>query len=120
MFMKHRLFGMTVIGCALSFAPAALTAQAPDNSAQNKGQQTTADQQSHSASDRETTRKIRQSIMADKSLSTYGHNVKVICQNGSVELKGPVHSDDESKAIFAHATDVAGPDRVTNHLTVKQ
>jgi hyperosmotically inducible periplasmic protein len=27
--------------------------------------------------------------MADKSLSSYAHNVKVISQNGTVTLKGP-------------------------------
>lgn len=94
---------------------------APDNSAQNKNHATTADQQSANKSDREITRDIRRSIVADKSLSTYAHNVKIITRNGAVTLKGPVHSDDEKQAVASKAAEVAGgPDKVTNDLTVKQ
>jgi len=39
-------------------------------------------------SDRDITQQIRKSIVADKSLFTYAHNVKVITQNGMVTLKG--------------------------------
>ena len=35
----------------------------------------------------------------DKSLSTYGHNVKIITKDGSVTLKGPVRSEEEKQAI---------------------
>ena len=66
------------------------------------------------------TAQIRKSIMADKSLSTYAHNVKIITQNGTVTLKGPVRSDDEVKTIMAKATEVAGGgDKVVNQLEVK-
>jgi osmotically-inducible protein OsmY len=58
-------------------------------------------------------------LVKDKSLSTYGHNVKVITQNGQVTLKGPVRSDDEKKTIEAMATEVAGENKVTNELNVK-
>jgi len=78
-----------------------------------------ADQQKDNRSDREITQQIRQSLAKDKSLSTYGHNVKVITQNGQVTLKGPVRSDDEKKAIEAKATEVAGENKVTNELNVK-
>jgi hypothetical protein len=44
--------------------------------------------------------------MADKSLSTYAHNVKIISQNGTVTLKGPVRSDDEVRSIVYKANDV--------------
>lgn len=93
---------------------------APDNSGNNKGQHVTADQQSGHTSDRDLTAQIRRSIVSDKSISTYGHNVKIITQNGAVTLKGPVHSDDEKQAIAAKAAAVVGPDKVTNQLTVKQ
>lgn len=93
---------------------------APDNSAVNKGQPITADQQSHHYSDREMTAKIRQSIVADHALSMYGHNVKIVTAKGAVTLKGPVHSDDEKQAIGAKAVAIAGQDKVTNDLTVKQ
>jgi hyperosmotically inducible periplasmic protein len=93
---------------------------APDNSAHNKNHSTTADQQKEGSSDREITQKIRQAVMADKSLSTYGHNVKIITENGSVTLKGPVHSDDEKEKIASAAASVVGADKVTNQITVKQ
>jgi hyperosmotically inducible protein len=97
------------------------TAARPDNSANNKAQTTTADQQSEGSSDRMLTQKIRKSIIADKSLSTYGHNVKIITKDGAVTLKGPVHTDDEKQSNGAKAAEAAGgPDKVTNQLTVKQ
>ncbi len=47
--------------------------------------------------------------------------MKIISQNGSVTLKGPVRSDDEKKTIVAKAAEIAGgPDKVTDELTVKQ
>jgi len=78
----------------------------------------TADQQKDNPGDRDLTQKIRQSIMQDKSLSTYAHNVKIITQNGQVTLKGPVRSDAERKSIEAKAIDVAGPSHVTNQMSV--
>jgi hyperosmotically inducible protein len=64
-------------------------------------------------------RKIRRAVVADKSLSTYAHNVKIISESGKVTLKGPVHTEDEKKAIEAKATEVAGAGNVTNEITVK-
>jgi hyperosmotically inducible protein len=56
--------------------------------------------------------------MADQSLSSYAHNVKVITTNGSVTLKGPVRSDEEKSAIEAKAAEVAGAGNVTSELTI--
>jgi osmotically-inducible protein OsmY len=93
---------------------------APDNSARNKAHANTADSQTENNSDREITRKIRRSITAEKSLSTYAHNVKIITQGGQVTLKGPVRDDNEKQTIASKAADVVGTDKVTNQLTVKQ
>jgi len=72
------------------------------------------------AADRALTAKIRKAVIADKNLSSYAHNVKIISQNGTVTLKGPVHSDDEVKSIMAMATEGAGsPDKVVNQMSVK-
>ena len=72
------------------------------------------------AADRDTTAKIRRSVMADKSLSTYAHNVKIISQGGTVTLTGPVRSDDEVKSIVSKAIDVTGnSDKVINQMSVK-
>jgi osmotically-inducible protein OsmY len=127
-----RLLQLPLCGC-LALASVALVSQAqaqdqstpaatqPDNSAKNKAHAKTAEQQSEGTSDRMLTKKIRQSIVADKSISTYGHNVKIITQNGMVTLKGPVKSDEEKTAIASKAAEVAGgQDKVTNQLTVKQ
>jgi|HubBroStandDraft_6_1064221.scaffolds.fasta_scaffold703265_2 hyperosmotically inducible protein len=95
-------------------------AQEPDNTKVNKQNQPTADQQKNNVSDRDLTKKIRQSIVADKSLSTYAHNVKVISQNGVVTLKGPVRSEDEKKAIESKAMDVVGSGgKVNDEMSVK-
>ena len=96
----------------------------PDNSAANKRDQNTAavtaDNQKMNPADRDTTAKIRKAIMADKSLSMYAHNVKIICQDGVVTLKGPVRSDDEVNSVVSKATDITGTSyKVVNQLTVK-
>jgi hyperosmotically inducible periplasmic protein len=116
--------------CAVCLYAGTLSAQsgstqsAPDNSAQNKHHTTTADDQgagtSSAKTDRETTAKIRKAIIADKDLSTYAHNVKVITTNGSVTLKGPVKSEDEKQKVASAAASVTSSDKITNELTVKQ
>ncbi len=95
----------------------------PDNTKMNKGDASktaeTTDHQSMNAADRTLTQKIRKSVMADKSLSTYAHNVKIISQDGMVTLKGPVRSEDEKKTVVAKAVAVAGSaDKVTDQMTV--
>ena len=96
---------------------------APDNTKVNQEDrsqnQPTADQQKDNRSDRDITQQIRRSIMKDKSLSTYAHNVTVITQDGQVTLKGPVRSEDEKKAIETKATEVAGDGKVTSELNIK-
>ena len=79
----------------------------------------TADQQRNTRSDRDITQQIRRSIMNDKSLSTYAHNIKVITQQGQVTLKGPVQSEDEKKSIEAKAAEVVGGNKVSSELNVK-
>src|ERR1700704_6394116 len=103
--MKMKRFVMVV---AFSAASLGIYAQAPDNTKVNKQDRPTgaptADQQKDNRTDLDLTKNIRRSIVGDKSLSTYAHNVKVISQNGTVTLKGPVRSEDERKAIVAKAT----------------
>jgi hyperosmotically inducible protein len=131
MSLKYHLFRVAVAGCVLALpaaSPMLLHAQtsgspAADNSARNKAhdQEKTADQQAKGgAGDRDITKKIRRAIIADKSLSMYGHNVKIVTQDGAVTLKGPVHTDAEKQSIGAKAEEVAGQGKVTNELTVKQ
>jgi hyperosmotically inducible protein len=95
----------------------------PDNTKMNQGDHdpnaVTADQQGMNKSDRDITQQVRKAIIADKSLSTYAHNVKIVTQNGSITLKGPVRSEDEKQAIAAKAAEVVGGDKVTNQLEIK-
>ncbi len=96
---------------------------AADNSKVNQQDQRanepTADQQKDNRTDEGITRQIRQSIVADKSLSTYAHNVKIITQNGQVTLKGPVRSEEEKQAVASKAAAVAGENKVTDDLSIK-
>jgi hyperosmotically inducible protein len=131
--MKHVLkmaFLTSAFACLVTLAVTHAMAQdssaaptAPDNTKVNKRDKSkaepTADQQKESQPDREIARKIRQSIVQDKSLSSYAHNVKIIAENGTVTLKGPVRSDEEKTAVEAKAAEVAGADKVTSQLEVK-
>lgn len=94
--------------------------QAADNSSQNKDHTQSADKQSNVQSDRTTTAQIRRALVADKGLSTYAHNVKVLVQNGSVTLKGPVRSGEEKQKVLADAGSVVSSDKISDQLTVKQ
>ncbi len=108
------------VGSVLAQEPATA---APDNTRVNRRDRSqsepTADQQKDNRSDREITQQIRHSIMQDKSLSTYAHNIKVVTQNGQVTLKGPVRSDEEKRAVEAKATEIAGENKVNSQLDIK-
>ncbi len=80
----------------------------------------TADTQSNAKADRLTTAQARKAILADKDLSTYGHNVKIITVNGAITLKGPVKSEEEKQKIASDVSSVVSTDKITNALTVKE
>jgi osmotically-inducible protein OsmY len=103
-----------------SFAQSTSAQTAPDNSKQNKSHSKTADDQTNSRTDVDTAAQIRKSIMADKDLSTYAHNVKIIVRNGTVTLKGPVKSEDEKQKVISYASSIVSADKVTDKITVKQ
>jgi len=118
--------GLLLLGCGtlvLAQDAAGQDSPAADNTKVNQQDKNTnlpsADQQPNNRSDRDITQQVRRSIIADKTLSTYAHNVKVITQNGQVTLKGPVRSDEEKNAVEAKATAIAGENKVTSELTVK-
>jgi hypothetical protein len=121
--------GMLLVGanwiCAYPQEPQADTPKVekrhrPDNSRANKVENTsgTADQQKNNSSDLQVTRRIRRAIVQDKSLSMYAHNVKIISRNGTVTLKGPVHTEEEKAAIAAKAAEIVGQDNVQNEIKV--
>jgi hyperosmotically inducible periplasmic protein len=126
--MHQSHFGRTVrapifTGVCLVEIPIIAIAQTPaDNTKVNTRDRApgavTADQQKDNAGDRYVARRIRQSLMKDKALSTYAHNVKVIAQDGQVTLKGPVRSDSERRSVEAKAIEVAGAGHVTNEMSL--
>lgn len=93
-----------------------------DNTSVNKRDRSksepTADQQKENRSDRDVAKNVRRSLVKDKSLSTYAHNVKVISENGTITLKGPVRSEEEKRTVESKAAEVAGPNNVRSELTV--
>lgn len=108
---------------AENLTPPALLAQtAPDNTGKNVRDRddktlTPADQSSNEA-DVELTRRIREAVVADKSLSTNAHNVKIITVDGVVTLRGPVSSAQERAKIAETAQKLAGTKQVENQLEV--
>lgn len=113
------IFGMM---CMIGYAQ---TPNGPaDNTRVNKRDRSsaepTADQQKMNGPDTKLAASIRKSIVDDKSLSTYAHNIKVIVQDGVVTLKGPVHSTEERTAVAAKAADAAGgADKVHDELSIQ-
>jgi osmotically-inducible protein OsmY len=94
----------------------------PDNTRVNQQNDTNttanADDQKEDTSDLRLTQRIRKSVIADKALSTYAHNVKIIAVNGTVTLNGVVRSEHERDSIAMKAQSIAGKTRVVNDLTI--
>ena len=97
-------------------------AVAPDNTKSNKvnpsNRGSTADQQKNDSADIDLAKQIRQSVVADKSLSTYGHNVKIVAVNGMVTLNGVVSNTEEKMKIGQKALSIAGEGHVVDELKV--
>ncbi|MDP2322309.1 MAG: BON domain-containing protein [Acidobacteriota bacterium] len=118
-----RQIAHSIAVAAMLALPVIAAAQTPaDNTKVNQRDRAkgavTADQQKENASDRTITQNIRKSLMKDKTLSTYAHNVKIVSIDGEVTLKGPVRSDDEKRIVAAKAVAVAGEGRVVNEITI--
>ena len=92
----------------------------PDNTnnQRDRAASLTADQQGNNKSDLELTASIRRSIVADDSLSTYGHNIKIFVKNGVATLKGPVRTEAEKVAITAKAAAVVGQDHIVDQMEI--
>ena len=78
----------------------------------------TAGQQSNASGDVRLTREIRRAVVADDSLSTNAHNVKIVTVNGVVTLRGPVSSPEEKMRVQEKAQTVAGVKRIDNELEI--
>ena len=111
-----------VVFCAGVAVPAGAQQVKSDNTSTNAAdrgpQKVTAEQQENDKADLDITRQVRKALVADKSLSTYAHNIKVITQHGKVTLKGPVRTASEKQAVEAKAEGIAGAGNVTSQLTI--
>ncbi|HLO39789.1 MAG TPA: BON domain-containing protein [Phycisphaerales bacterium] len=94
-----------------------------DNTGRNErdrsGNTPTPPDQSQSQADLDITAEIRRAIMSDNTMSVNAQNCKIITQNGSVVLRGPVNTQAEKDAIGAKAKAVPGVTSVNNELEVK-
>lgn len=121
-YMKHVFRAALFVGVSMLVASPSIAQTPADNTKANAQDRSkgavTADQQKENAGDRDIASRIRQSIVSDKSLSTYAHNVKVIVRDGRVTLKGPVRSKDERETVEMKAIEVAGSGHVTNQITI--
>ena len=123
-----RIFAHSLLLAALAatqaFAQSAATTPAADNTPSNSVpvnsamKASIADGQTNMALDLTITQRIRKSVIADKSLSTYAHNVTIVSVNGAVTLNGVVKSDHEKSVVAAKARALVGKDNVTNDLTI--
>ena len=107
---------LTAVGAAFAQAPKADNTKV--NTRDREKGAVTADQQKNDVTDRKATQQIRQSLMRDKSLSSYAHNVKIVAVGGTVTLKGPVRSDAEKQTVEAKAVEVVGAGHVVNEPSV--
>jgi osmotically-inducible protein OsmY len=81
------------------------------------GSRLTPADQSSAEADVALTRRIRQAITSDDSMSMRARNVKIITQGGVVTLRGPVKTAQERTTIATLAKN-AGAVRVDNQLEI--
>lgn len=102
--------------------PAEVIKEDADNTKVNRREssrgEATADRQREKPADRMVSQRIRRAVTRNPELSSYARNVKIITQDGTVTLKGPVRSEKERNAIEAIAVQMAGKDRVTNEIQI--
>lgn len=101
---------------------AGLWAFQADNTARNKGDREgaaiTAEKQGNNKADIKMVAQIRKAIVRDKTLSTNARNVKIVVNDGSVWLRGPVSSEAEKDRVLALARQLAGEKNVTSFVEV--
>lgn len=123
--MRAKVFCGILVNAAALIAIQSAGAQAmppADNTKSNQtdssNREVTADSQKENESDRGLVQRIRKSLMAEKDLSTYAHNVKIVAIGGQVTLNGVVRSDEEKSKVASLAEEVAGRKNVVNDLKV--
>ena len=92
-----------------------------DNTARNADNPAalTPTDQAENEADLQISANVRQAIVADDSLSSNGHNVKIITAGGTVTLRGPVKDQQEKATIEAKAKQIAGVTEVISLLEIE-
>ena len=126
--MKFALAACMIAGAAfLSVQNASAEDEKPvdpkaDNTKTNKrdrdANELTAGSQNQNKGDVDITAQIRKMVVADDTLSTNAHNIKIITVDGMVTLKGPVKSDAEKATVEKHAIHIVGDKKVTNQIEI--
>ena len=88
------------------------------NARDRKDTETTAQHAGMGKSDVEIMAGIRKRVVADGALGTNAHNVKIVANNGTVTLKGPVASAIEKATVEDYAAEVVGRDNIVNELEI--
>jgi len=117
MFFRASLASLAIVVVSIAQAQTA-----PDNSKQNStdsvNKTATADIQKNDKADLQLTRQIRARVIADKSLSTYAHNIKIVAVDGNVTLNGVVRTQQEKDSIEAKAQPFVTNGSLVNNLKV--
>lgn len=108
-----------VMSMVLLFAGTTLAAGHAASEGGVKANLTPEDQVKGSAADVELTRKIRQELVNDKTLSTDAQNIKIITLNGVVTLRGSVSSAAEKSKVDSLAKKFSGVRQVDNQTEIK-
>lgn len=74
----------------------------------------TIDPPKSATSDNEVTRKIKQDLSRNKSLSSYARSVKVLAVGDRVMVRGAVRNERERQAVLACAKKYAGENNVVD------
>jgi osmotically-inducible protein OsmY len=100
--------------------PSSLESQekAQEYSVADSSKELTAQDQSESEADREITKRIRQAVMEDSTLSFTAKNIKIITVDGKVTLKGAVKNETERGTLLSVAQQAAGT-IVTNQIELQ-
>ena len=114
---------LTVATALLAFSLPAFSADnsAPDNTRHNKveNKSATAENQGNDKADIKLSAALRRKIMHKKGLSTDAQNIKIISENGSLILRGPVKTEAEKQIIDGLAKECCTSVSYKNELEVK-
>jgi len=117
--MKTFIIAFALVSSAYTAQAALTSKEAAKFSEKHDTAVKTADSQMRGTkSDVELTRKIRDRITNEESLSTSAQNINIVTLGNSVTLKGEVENKAEITKLAAIAKELAGSKMVNTELTV--